>query len=493
MIDGLQSYPKMKNSHIRWFNQVPAHWRVDRLKNMVDLRVSNVDKHAKEGEQPVRLCNYVDVYKSDRIHGGMSFMRATATFEECERFRLLPNDVVITKDSESWTDIGVPSLVVEAQADLVCAYHLAILRPAGPDTKSRILGPYLFRAFQCAGVRYQMHVEANGVTRFGLSNASIGHLVLPVPPPDEQAAIVHFLNHADRRIRRYIVAKQKLIKLLEEQKQAIIHQAVTRGLDPNVPMKDSGIPWIGEIPAYWRLARLKAVSEKITSGSRGWAQFASAHGPLFLRIGNLTRSSIGLNLRDEVRLSLPPSARREALRTQVVPGDLLLSITAYIGSVAVVPEGLGDAYISQHIAACRLTAGNDPKWIAYVLLSRIGQTHGQLSVNGGTKLGLSLDDVGNYVLLLPPHDEQRRLVSQIETRSRVLDDSLSAARRELDLLQELRTRLIADVVTGQLDVRAAAAALPELPDEDAPDDAPDVERGLDEGLDGNDNGEDSED
>ena len=228
----LEPYPAYKDSGVPWLGEVPKHWEVRRLRNTSEMRVSNVDKHVKDDEHQVRLCNYIDVYKHDRIRSGMAFMRATATTDEIERFRLRSGDVLITKDSESWNDIGVPALVEDAQDDIVSGYHLALLRPF-PE---RVDGEYLFRALQSPAVAYQFHVEANGVTRYGLSHRAIKSVWLPFPPLPEQTAIVRFLDHAARRIRRYISAKQKLIALLEEQKQAIIHQAVTgQSRRPNRP------------------------------------------------------------------------------------------------------------------------------------------------------------------------------------------------------------------------------------------------------------------
>jgi type I restriction enzyme S subunit len=249
----LKPYPAMKDSGVPWLGEVPEHWEVRRMRNAAEMRVSNVDKHTKEDEQPVRLCNYVDVYKNDRIRAGMPFMRATATVDEIERFRLRTGDVLITKDSEAWNDIGVPALVEETADDLICGYHLALLRPFAESVE----GGYIFRALQSTGVAYQFHVEANGVTRYGLSHSAIKSTWLPLPPLPEQAAIVRFLDHADRRIRRYIGAKQKLIKLLEEQKQAIIHRAVTRGLDPNVRLKPSGVERLGDVPEHWEVKKLR--------------------------------------------------------------------------------------------------------------------------------------------------------------------------------------------------------------------------------------------
>ncbi len=460
MIADLKPYPAYKDSGVPWLGEVPEHWEAHRIRNATEMRVSNVDKHMKDNEVPVRLCNYVDVYKHDRIRHEMPFMRATASPEEIVRFRLERWDVLITKDSEAWNDIGVPALVEHPADDLICGYHLALLRPQ----RDRLSGDYLFRALQSNAVAHQFHVAANGVTRYGLSHASIKSIWLPVPPLPEQAAIVRFLDHYDRKIRHYIRTKQKLIKLLEEQKQVIIHSAITRGLDPNVCLKPSGMEWLGDVPEHWAVARLKTLVSQVTSGSRGWSNFAADNGPLFIRIGNLTRSSIGLDLTDTVRLNLPKFASVEAERTRIQKNDLLLSITAYIGSVAVVPGNLGEAYISQHVACCRpKTTIANIKWIAYVLLSPVGQTHGRLCMYGGTKQGLSLDDVKNYVVLLPSPEEQNALVEWIENAAESIDRAIEIAHRKISLLHEYRTRLIADVVTGKLDVREAAANLPDEP------------------------------
>ncbi|MBI3268024.1 MAG: restriction endonuclease subunit S [Planctomycetes bacterium] len=251
MIADLKPYIAPKDSGVPWLGEVPGHWEVLRTRDAVEMRVSNIDKHTKDGEQPVRLCNYVDVYKNERITERLPFMAATAMPDEIGRFRLQAGDVLITKDSEEWNDIGVPALVEYAAEDLVCGYHLAILRPR----KGRLTGTYLLRTLQSPAVASQFHVAANGVTRYGLSQDAIKSVILPVPPPLEQAAIVRFLDHSDRRIRRYIRAKQKLIKLLEEQKHAIIHRAVTRGLDPNVRLKPSGMEWLGDVPKHWDLRR----------------------------------------------------------------------------------------------------------------------------------------------------------------------------------------------------------------------------------------------
>jgi len=213
MIRDLKPYPAMKDVGVSWLGAIPEHWEVRRLRTVARLVVSSVDKHTEDHEIPVRLCNYVDVYKNDRITSRIDFMRATASPDEVDRFRLEVGDVVITKDSEAWDDIGVPALVEYAAPDLVCGYHLAMLRPR-PRV---VIGGFLLRALQCKAVAAQLYVSANGVTRYGLSHDAIKRIALPLPPVPEQVAIARFLQHADRRITRYIAAKRRLIGLLREQ------------------------------------------------------------------------------------------------------------------------------------------------------------------------------------------------------------------------------------------------------------------------------------
>ena len=269
-----------KNSGTSWLGEIPEHWATRRIRTVAEMRVSNVDKHTSEGEIPVRLCNYVDVYKNDRITQQIPFMRATASEEEIDKFKLNRNDVVITKDSETWDDIGVPALVTEPADDLISGYHLAILRPK-PDT----YGPYLFWTLQSKPTAYQFHVEAKGVTRYGLGHHGIQSALIPHPPLPEQEAIVRYLDEADQRIRAYVSVKERLIALLEEERQAVIHQAVTRGLDPNVKLKPSGVEWLGDVPEHWEVIQIGKLGT-FSKGSGGTKEDEVPKGIPCIRYGD---------------------------------------------------------------------------------------------------------------------------------------------------------------------------------------------------------------
>ena len=223
---GLDPNVRLKPSGVEWLGDVPEHWEMRRLRTVVEIRVSNVDKHTRDDEIPIRLCNYVDAYRNDRITSAMSFMSATASQDEIERFRLERDDVMITKDSEAWDDIGVPALVVESADDLLSGYHLALLRPS-----KQILGAYLVRTLQSKAVAYQFHVKANGVTRYGLTHMGIQSVHIPLPPPPEQRAIGEYLDKAVADIKAAIARAQRQIELLQEYRTRVIADVVTGKLD----------------------------------------------------------------------------------------------------------------------------------------------------------------------------------------------------------------------------------------------------------------------
>lgn len=200
MTTGCQTYEQTDTSSL---GALPANWDVQRLKTLAKYWVSNVDKVSSEDELPVRLCNYTDVYNNREIHPDLPLMRTTATAEEIAKFGLKVGDVVITKDSEDWTDIAVPALVTGTAADFVCGYHLAIIRADRRKLDSR----FLLRLLQASPINYHFQVAATGVTRYGLPKSAIGETRLPVLPLEEQCRIADFLDREIASIDQLIEKK----------------------------------------------------------------------------------------------------------------------------------------------------------------------------------------------------------------------------------------------------------------------------------------------
>jgi len=214
--------PKAKFSKSK-YGLLPENWLSKRLKFIADIQFSSVDKHSLEDEIPVRLCNYVDVYKYDYITDDLEFMIATATESEIERFKVLKGDVIITKDSEEASDIAVPTFVKEDLENVVCGYHLAMIRA----DETQILSEYIFRAFQSKDINSHFVVEATGVTRVGLSMGEITGVRISYPKSlEEQKQIVEQIKSETKTIDTAIAKTEREIELIREYKEAMISEAV---------------------------------------------------------------------------------------------------------------------------------------------------------------------------------------------------------------------------------------------------------------------------
>lgn len=214
--------------------------------------------------------------------------------------------------------------------------------------------------------------------------------------------------------------------------------------------RESGFEWFGQVPVGWPIVALKRDLEFLTSGSRGWADHYADEGAFFIRIGNLRRESLALDCSDIQRVAVPPGAEGE--RTRLRPGDVLFSITAFMGSVAVVPEDIELSYVSQHVALARLNGRLIlPEWVGYTTLSSAGKAYLDSQCYGGTKIQLSLDDVANLPIAVPSLNEQRDLVTFLNRETGKIDALVAEQERLMALLKEKRQAVISQAVTKGLD------------------------------------------
>ena len=224
---GLNPDVSMKDTGLHWYPEVPSHWNLRKVKHIASIRPSNVDKKKYEGQDKVRLANYVDVYKNDRITEDMDLMVATASENEIIKFSLLAGDMIITKDSETWNDIAVPAFVPATMEGVVCGYHLTLIRP----NQQHVRGEFLFRTYQALGVRDQYHYNANGVTRYGLGSYWVNNGIVPVPPLHEQVEIAEYIDRNLQTMKSIEDNIQSKIGKLKEYRTALISAAVTGKID----------------------------------------------------------------------------------------------------------------------------------------------------------------------------------------------------------------------------------------------------------------------
>ena len=240
-----------------WTTTLPSGWRVTRLDAVADVMFSNVDKHTLDGEEPVRLCNYVDVYKNDRINSTIEFMEASAEPREIRKFQIRRGDVLVTKDSETSDDIAIPSFVTEELPRVLCGYHLAMIRPRLAGLEGAFLGwLHSSKAF-----RAQYEANAVGVTRFGLSQYAFRAARVPLPPLPEQQRIAAYLDASCAAIDAAVAAKRQQLETLDNLRNLTVHNAVTRGLNSNAKMKQAGLNWLSVVPAHWSLSRIRNVAK----------------------------------------------------------------------------------------------------------------------------------------------------------------------------------------------------------------------------------------
>ncbi|MCX7810018.1 MAG: restriction endonuclease subunit S [Leptospiraceae bacterium] len=217
---------KFKDSPL---GRIPEEWEVVRLGEVCDIRISNVDKKIVEKEKKAMLCNYLDVYKNDYITKSINFMIGTATKREIDKFNVLKGDVIITKDSEEFYDIAKPSYVSEKIPNLVCGYHLAMLRP-----KNTVDGLFLSKALKLQSINIFFQKRANGITRFGITKETIENALIPLPPLPEQQRIAEILSQIDQTIEKEEHYKEKLKRI----KQGLMEDLLTGKVRVNNLIKE---------------------------------------------------------------------------------------------------------------------------------------------------------------------------------------------------------------------------------------------------------------
>lgn len=443
MMHARKPYPEMKDSGVPWLGDVPAHWSLQRTKTLLRERV-------------------------EKGFPNEPLLAATQTKGVVRKEKYENRTVLALKDLHLLKLVRVGDFVISLrsfQGGIEHAREQGIISPAYTvlHPYDRRLHPYLAHLLKSKPYVENLSLYVTGIRQGqNIDYEKLSRSSLPVPPLSEQAAIVQYLNFMDRRIRRYIRAKQKLIKLLEEQKQAIIHQAVTRGLDPNVPLKPSGVEWLGDVPAHWEVRRLR---DSVTATISGvWGSDPGSELDLAcVRVADFDRDNLTLKSAPLTQRSIPLAERpRRLLQT----GDLLIEKSGGgdqqpVGTVVLITAGI-PAVSSNFIARMPVHSDYDPSFLLYLHSCLYAIRLNMRSIKQTTGIqNLNLRAYLSESVAYPPVMEQRIIAEYLNSATTVMQETIERARHEIELLREYRTRLIADVVTGKLDVREAAARLPD--------------------------------
>ena len=432
MIADLKPYPSYKDSGMDWLGDVPKHWEV--LPNRALFAEVKERDHPEEQMLSVTITK--GVIRQQALLADSS--KKDSSNQDKSAYKLVRSGDITYNKMRAWQGaVGVSD-------------YRGVVSPAYVVERPRkgASSHYLHHLLRTPAFAKEAERWSYGITSdmWSLRPEHFKMIYGCLPPLPEQAAIVRFLDHAGRRIRRYIRAKQKLITLLEEQKQALIHQAVTRGLDPNVRLKPSGVEWLGDVPEHWKVSRVK--TEFHCLDRRRLPLSSTERGAMTLRRYDYYGASGVIDkvddyLFDDELLLIAEDGANLVLR------NLPLAIIAR-----------GRFWVNNHAHILKPKRGN-LEFLAGVM-ERLSYLPW---ISGAAQPKLTQDRLMSISIVVPPHEEQDRIISCTAAETVQLRIGIDRTRREIDLLREYHTCLIADVVTGKLDVRAAASRLPDEIDE----------------------------
>ena len=455
----LKPYPKMKYSGVPSLGDVPGHWSVRRLKHAFRRIVGGstpASTNRAYWDGNIVWVTPADVSRAVRLRTSL---------------RQITHDGLTSCSSEL---VPAGSIIVTSRAPVgnVAVAETSLCTNQGCKalvTTAEVVNP-LFGFHVLMTLKGELQNLATGTTFDEISTSRLGSVPMPLPPLDGQVAIVRILEYMDRRILRYIRAKQKLIKLLEEQKQAIIHRAVTRGLHRDVRLRPSGVEWLGNVPEHWRVQRCRYLFHEVDRRS---SEGSEEHLSMSQRLG-LVPSHLVKN-RTLVSESYAGGKVCEI-------GDLVLNrLKAHLGVFALAKHS-GVVSPDYTVLRSRGKEESEAEYFEQVLRSPGCRTELRVRAKGIVEgfWRLYTDDFYDIRLPVPPREERTAIINYTRKATSQITYSMAIAERELALLREYRTRLIADVVTGKVDVREASAWLPNEADEPQTFDETDAEFTQDE-------------
>jgi len=434
MIQDLKPYPAYKDSGVPWVGAIPQHWSLQRLDRLFLLRSE------APLEEDARVTGYLDGRVT--LRSNVAGQKIKGVVKEAGWQRVHPGDFAISGMNAHLGGMGVSDSLGK------CSPIYLVLKPKDGTNAQ----------FVSHAVRHTAHSGALKamVNTIRFNSADLKRedrklIWVWIPTCSEQSAIVRFIGHAERRIRRYIGAKKKLIALLNEQKQAIIHRAVTRGLDPNVRLKPSGVEWLGDVPEHWEVRPAQCFYHEVDERSATGAEE-------LLSVSHIT----GVTPRSQKSIAMFMASSYIGHKL-CRPGDLVVNtMWAWMAALGVARQA---GIVSPAYAVYRplRTSGLLSEYADLLLRTRPYVSEYVCRSTGiqSSRLRLYPEQFLRIKLVCPSQQEQWTILAQVTVETAASDRAIAGAQRAIDLLREYRTRLIADVVTGKLDVREAAARLPD--------------------------------
>lgn len=426
----MKKYDKYKDSGIEWIGEIPEHWEVKKLGVVGKFSSSGIDKKTDPSEPLVKIINYTDVYgnSSYSLDGKTEYMVVSCPQSKVNSNLVKKGDLIFTPSSETQDEIGISALVIEDIENTAFSYHVLRFR----FTEELDIN---FKKYLCNNhfVLYYFSRNAQGTTRQTLGRDDFKSAKVLIPPLLEQTAIATYLDRKTAEIDQLIEAKKRLIELYHEEKTAIINQAVTKGINPNAKMKDSGIEWLGEIPEHWEVKRLKYFFNLITEKKES------------------DLKKIGLeNIESNKGSFIETNSDFEGQGVMFRVNDILFGkLRPYLAKVWLASfegQAVGDFYVFR--------SKDDvlPAFAKYRLLDTSFIEITNSSTYGSKMPRVSWEFIADLNIAFPPYEEQQSIVHHIEAECSRIDTKIERTQRLIELLAEYRTALISEVVTGKVKV-----------------------------------------
>lgn len=445
----MKKYNSYKDSGIEWIDEIPMDWHTSRIKHLCtekeslfidgDWIESNVI--VEEGIRYITTGNVKPGYYSEQGSGFIT----EETFNNLNCTEVFEGDLLISRLNNP---IGRACIVPNLGARIVTSVDNVIFRPDSIISKK-----FLLFLFSCKEYFEHTDLIARGATMQRISRGLLGNIKIPLPTLEDQTAIANYLDHKTAQIDALISKKEKLIELLNEERTALINHAVTKGLNPDAPMKDSGFEWIGEVPEHWEMSKLKHLSSIISKGTTPSTigKDLIEEGVIkFIKAENIFENII----RDHPSFFIDEETNELLKRSNLCENDVLFVIAgATIGKVAILPKSFLPANTNQAVCFIRLKDTSRSMFVWLWLQSNYIREIIKLQSNQAAQPNISMEDIANFNIPTMDDNELQQIVSFIERHCSNLDSMSSRVSMQIDLLKEYRTALISEVVTGKVDVR----------------------------------------
>ena len=440
-----KAYSEYKNTHLGWLTQVPKHWEVKRLKYLgnaiIGLTYSpdDVVDSAEKGTLVLRSSN---VQNKQLAYDDNVYVNKIIP----DHLKTQLGDILICARNGSRALIGKNAQIDEGAVDMSFGAFMSIFRSPYNN--------YLSKVFNSALFEYQSGSFLTATIN-QLTTANLNSFEIPLPPSDERETIANFLDHETAKIDTLIDKQQQLIKLLKEKRQAVISHAVTKGLNPDAVMKDSGVEWLGEVPAHWKVSRIKYIT---TLFEQGWSPQCDTRPAESNEYGVLKVGCVNYGrFRSQENKALP-NELEPRLQYLIKKGDLLISranTKELVGSAAVIDIDVSNIILCDKLYRLRLVSSVLPDLLSLYLSIPSVREQIELGATGASHSmqNITQDTIKELHCLIPPLDEAQDLLNLITESISKFDETLSKSEHQIELLKERRTALISAAVTGKIDVR----------------------------------------